>query len=616
MFTLPQHIVHHAILGVVSGGGVLVTGAGTTNYIPMYTDGPNGVIGNSGLFYDTSLYSTSAIAAPQLVVNPALNTPGTSFGQWSGNSLTGLQTMAIGFGTDPEWRFTSRTTVTNDAATNFAIRRTTGGVGNYGTGWAVSNIGTQTLTMTSDTTATVKGHLLIPSASWSVGATYFEVQDSSGNAKLAMRRITGGTEQVALQIGFSSANYLQISQQAGGANNMKIDAVGGGLPEFIPVVQFDAKDTHLVGLSIGTPSSTTAAPIESVIADSATSIGFDMNDTITRTQGFARKLRVGSTTIESVSWDGRFSFGLTAVPLANTILGFAMNDTTNTAINSGIFASIAHGNTSVTAAQDIAIQGQALTTTATGFTATVLAGMVGGIGSTADSSFAGAVAACFAGDVTRAGRSTPTATKEASLAKNAQIAGAFDHMTIFWAPNISSASATGYPTNTPAITSAIRVTIQDFGGPTTDAANTKEQWAVYGEHVNGADDVFPAVTGFLRMTYPRRTGKTAGGQGRGMHAWWEPWPNTATIRGAAAEGDTYFDDNTNFTGGLWEFSGIAGGANAWNYLLSSPGVNALGGGAAATLGTIGGGGPAAAAQATWVKMNCADNVVRWVPAWV
>jgi len=41
---------------------------------------------------------------------------------------------------------------------------------------------------------------------------------------------------------------------------------------------------------------------------------------------------------------------------------------------------------------------------------------------------------------------------------------------------------------------------------------------------------------------------------------------------------------------------------------------ALGGGAAATLGTIGGSGPTAAAQATWIEIDVA-GVAHWIPAW-
>ena len=41
---------------------------------------------------------------------------------------------------------------------------------------------------------------------------------------------------------------------------------------------------------------------------------------------------------------------------------------------------------------------------------------------------------------------------------------------------------------------------------------------------------------------------------------------------------------------------------------------ALGGGAAPTLGTIGGAGPTAAAQAQWVEIDI-GGVAHWIPAW-
>lgn len=43
---------------------------------------------------------------------------------------------------------------------------------------------------------------------------------------------------------------------------------------------------------------------------------------------------------------------------------------------------------------------------------------------------------------------------------------------------------------------------------------------------------------------------------------------------------------------------------------------ALGGGAAPVLGTIGGAGPTAAAQASWIKFFDGNNIPFWVPAWV
>lgn len=42
---------------------------------------------------------------------------------------------------------------------------------------------------------------------------------------------------------------------------------------------------------------------------------------------------------------------------------------------------------------------------------------------------------------------------------------------------------------------------------------------------------------------------------------------------------------------------------------------ALGGGAAPTVGTIGGSGPATAAQNSWLKMTASDGSVFWVPVW-
>lgn len=45
-------------------------------------------------------------------------------------------------------------------------------------------------------------------------------------------------------------------------------------------------------------------------------------------------------------------------------------------------------------------------------------------------------------------------------------------------------------------------------------------------------------------------------------------------------------------------------------------THTLGGGAAATLGTIGGSGPTTAAQSRWEQIKCSDGTTRWVPTWV
>lgn len=53
----------------------------------------------------------------------------------------------------------------------------------------------------------------------------------------------------------------------------------------------------------------------------------------------------------------------------------------------------------------------------------------------------------------------------------------------------------------------------------------------------------------------------------------------------------------------------------WEYGPDGDKLVALGGGAAPTLGTIGGLGPAAAAQNSWVRMTDSTGAAVWVPAW-
>jgi hypothetical protein len=64
----------------------------------------------------------------------------------------------------------------------------------------------------------------------------------------------------------------------------------------------------------------------------------------------------------------------------------------------------------------------------------------------------------------------------------------------------------------------------------------------------------------------------------------------------------------NFDGGASVGTGLAG---TTNFAVPSP---ALGGGAGATLGTIGGSGPTAAAQNQWLEIEI-DTVRHWIPVW-
>lgn len=422
--------------------------------------------------------------------------------------------------------------------------------------------------------------------------------------------LTGLDYASAGHTGFASS--VAFAAHTGAANHPYLDAI----ETWTAVQTYSAQDVHNAGVSLGT-----SGVLKSAVADGASAIGYDMNDSVTRTTGYARELRQGSKLLEVVSWDGRFSFGYSTglAPIAGHVLGFFAGDSDSPSgapIYTGIWGYVSHVHTAESPARAYGIVGSHNTQTATGASYTFASGLRGNIDSTA--SFTTGLSAKTGAGVSAGfgtgliGTDEPSAIDQ-SFGKSAQPDGDWGHMTGFWCDFLQISSTANLNPTRPGIVSSARFPIQYYSGSTSAGAPNGTSCAIYGEDPNTGTALYPAHTYFARIPYPRKTG------GTGVHAThlvFEPWPNTGTIRGGGTEGDVYFDDNTNFTGGLWEYSGIAGGANAWNYLLSSPGVDALGGGAAPTLGTIGGTGPAAAAQATWIKVNCADNVVRWVPAWV
>ena len=391
------------------------------------------------------------------------------------------------------------------------------------------------------------------------------------------------------------------------------------IPTWTGIHTFSAQDVHNAGVSLGT-----SGVLNSLTTAGASAVTFDMNDTVAsaRTQGFARKLREGTILKEVVSWDGRFAFGYstTLAPQTGHVLSFISSDSSSPSgapAMVGILGFVQHDDTGETATTGYGIVGTHVTSTATGASYTLASGVRGTIASTVSfttglsAKTGAAVSAGFGiGSLLIEEPSGP----DQSFLKNAQPDGDWGHLTGFFCDFIQISSTTGLSTTRPGIVSSARLPIQYYSGSTSAGTPAGTSCAIYGEDPNTGTVLYPLHTYFARVPYPRKTG------GTGVHAAhfvFEPWPNTTTIRGGAVEGDVYFDDNTNFTGGLWEFSGVAGGANAWNYLLSSPGITAIGGAAPALLGTVGGAaGPVAAAQATWVQVNCADNVVRWVPAWV
>lgn len=187
--------------------------------------------------------------------------------------------------------------------------------------------------------------------------------------------------------------------------------------------------------------------------------------------------------------------------------------------------------------------------------------------------------------------------------------GSFDDAAVYWADQMNGFNGTPAPANEFKRVASGRFPIQDWGAPSGLLATGTEYWAINGRWpgVSPTQDTRPKITGYIYMSYPRRT--TDAGT-RAMHAYWEPFPIVAATRANAIDGDTYFDSGTNFRKGLWEYAG------GWFKLLQHSAVAALGGGAAATLGTIGGAGPAVAAQNGWLKVVDVNGAICFIPKWV
>lgn len=374
--------------------------------------------------------------------------------------------------------------------------------------------------------------------------------------------------------------------------------------------------TFNAGISLGTNGTAWSS-----VADGAGAIGFDLNDQVTRTQGFEFQIRNGATKFMETTWDGRFSFGYggNVAVQPGHVLAFVANDANNatgTAHYVGILGFINHSDTTETATKLIGVCGVGVVQATTGLSANLVAGVIGtGVSSGTLTTANGKVLAGVVGKVI--GSSALADNEPASPDVVATGTGArtvrmnFDHATCFWADYIAHNNTVALPTaaQQPLIGSSARLVIQGFPGTAAAATPNGQAWGIYGDAPStGSASNYPAITGFMRVPYPRRTGGTGV---RAMQIFYEPWPNTAGIRAGAIEGDTYFDDGTNFRDGLWEYAG-----GAWHKLLQTQAVDALGGGAAPTLGTIGGTGPAAAAQAAWIQVVGTNGTTYWIPVWV
>jgi len=178
--------IYGAIFSVTAGPTAVpvITGSGTTNVLPLFTDGPNGVIGNSQLSQDAT-YATLTNRTFRLSSTTTASirflTNGTGLMDLEVAS-TGATTYTAG-GTNPKHTFNDAFIITNDASSTLSIRRTSGG-SVYGTAIAASSTGT-TFTCNVDTGVPSTGFMFIPASAWSTGK-YFQFTDDAGNGLFFM----------------------------------------------------------------------------------------------------------------------------------------------------------------------------------------------------------------------------------------------------------------------------------------------------------------------------------------------------------------------------------------------------------------------------------------------
>lgn len=306
-------------------------------------------------------------------------------------------------------------------------------------------------------------------------------------------------------------------------------------------------------------------------AVTGTGLRYDLQMTVAQASGKALKLSNSADGKELIviTNDGRLAFGYqntnSLLPVDGHILSFVAADTedlTGTPRYVGILSAIQHTDTAESPTRAIGVVGVHHTGTATGASYGFSAGLRGV--ATTSTSITGLSAKVSAGVTAGFGRSAtqsfmePTAFDQ-SFGFAAQPGGDWGHLTGFWCDFLQISSTGSLPSARPAIVSSGRFPIQYYSGSTSSGSPAGEGWAMYGVDPATGTSLFPAITGCIRIAYPRKTGGTGV---RAMQAYWEPWPNTTTIRGGAARGDTYFDDGTNFTSGFWLYT------TAWGRALT------------------------------------------------
>lgn len=128
-----------------------------------------------------------------------------------------------GVGVTPRFVFDQRFSVTNDSATGFEVRRTSGGgSGTYGLGVGVSSAGVTTLAITNDNSSA--GLIVMPTSNWSAGVAIVDVQNELGVSRFKVNY--DGSATFANTLGVTGvATFTARDVHNGGITDLSTTAI-------------------------------------------------------------------------------------------------------------------------------------------------------------------------------------------------------------------------------------------------------------------------------------------------------------------------------------------------------------------------------------------------------
>lgn len=347
--------------------------------------------------------------------------------------------------------------------------------------------------------------------------------------------------------------------------------------------------------------------IKSDVADGASAVAFDLDDTVSRSQGTALLLRNSADGAEvlQIDFHGGMALGYGSIgPQSDTLLAFQQsnaNDPAGFEKTMGILAGII--NSDGFAAPRLVGAGNYAThsSNSSALTAAYAAGSISSVG--CDDTATGYSSKKLISHLARLHGSGALTSRIVSGSIDS--IGGSDHPRGDWGEAVGyyseyyALSGRTVPTYRPikAIGSVFNIP-----GYSADAVDSGEQWGSQIRALTADSPRTPAVGGGLHVECAARGT-------RRTQIYMVPVAASSGGFSGAVDGDLVWDDGTNNAKGAWQYSG------GWEKLLGMVSVDALGGGASATLGTIGGSGPATAAQNTWIQFVGRNGTTYWLPAW-